>query len=152
VTVGGSIGTTTFYVHRNLLISNSRYFQHALDHTWRTDATKPILLLDTRPVHFGMYAQWLYSKQLPTFCDAEAYNLLAGLYILGERIIDKAFQEVVLSATTRAAQPCLATARIIYNNTIETSPARSVVLERAAGSIQTGAWQRGNWIQIPMAR
>jgi hypothetical protein len=136
--VGGSLKTTTFHVHHNLLIAHSKFFRYALDSQWRTDVTKPIALIDTRPAYFELYAQWLYSKRLPR---NNLPGQFARLYVLGERIEDEAFKRVVLASMRRNTAPCLTTTRMIYQNTTVGSLARPTVADSIVRNITPAIWK-----------
>jgi hypothetical protein len=134
------VGTQTFYVHETLLVSNSRYFQNALKPEWRTDTSKPINMFDTDQAHFKSYSQWLYTKQAPKVKSTGRWKTLAMLYILGERIMDDEFQNVILEAMIalrKNVEPNIQAIRSIYAGTTSGSPARRLLVGMSAVGISS---------------
>ena len=61
--------------------------------------SKPIDLSDEHPAIFKKYCQWLYTKAIPPRESKEnGFVYLARMYVLGEKIIDQAFQNAVVNA------------------------------------------------------
>ena len=65
---------------------------------WRADRDdKPIVLSNEDLEIFQHYNQWLYTKAIVSnYRDMPDTVLLAHLYVLGERLLDSAFQDVVI--------------------------------------------------------
>jgi hypothetical protein len=112
-TVAVLVGQETFYVHHNVLVSSSKFFQNAMKPVWRTEPLKPIDLSDVDPATFKVYSQWLYTKQMT---GEFIHPLLAKLYVLGERIMDETFQKNVVLAMAR--QQYVSTSPVEYSNNL----------------------------------
>lgn len=103
---------------------------------WRSDPNKPIELHDTCSSDFEAYSQWLYTRLLPSEDSYRRFSALSGLYVLGERLMDDTFQQIIidhmiLRAGNTGAKldrcPALETINIIYKGTSTNSPARRLV-------------------------
>jgi hypothetical protein len=98
------------------------------------------------------YIQHLYGGKLPTHlmsdapnCESEnhPYVLLARMYVLGERMLDPRFQNVVIHELFRLASldktgtykltdlPCHSHINFIYQGTTSDSPARRMMVDIA---------------------
>jgi hypothetical protein len=145
LTVEIVVGTTSiFRVHEDVL-RQSPYFVNALKPEWRAAREgKPIGLEDEDPDIFAGYVQWLYTHQVDT-----KFNTVkrAEMYVLGEVLMDNAFQNAVLGTMIRRVEakhhyPIGEEIDIIYNGTNEGSPARRLLVDYyvwGAGS----SWVKG---------
>jgi hypothetical protein len=104
---------------------------------------KPIDLSDEKPLLFKKYCQWLYTNIVPPKEPKEnTFRYLAVLYVMGEKIVDQAFQNAIVDAmiahhaSAKLSQmipgrkvPGWGTIDIIYKGTTERSPARRLFVE-----------------------
>ena len=130
-----------FYIHPSVISQTSDFFKAALKKEWAEGQERIIKLPEDDPVIFETYVQWLYTGTI--FCKTREeyhnYNLLADLYIQGEKLIDTFFQDAVVNAIVAATRsydvdgsrswPGERTVNIIYENTTEGSPARKLMLD-----------------------
>lgn len=93
---------------------------------------KPIDLTDENPIIFKAYVQWLYSHHIDTTHDTIKW---AHMYVLGERLMDLEFQDLVLETMARECSkrreyPTFGgPIDIIYNGTLAGSPARKLLVD-----------------------
>ena len=100
------------------------------------------------PTHMGYYIEHLYGGKPPTHVLTERsqsvtdagirYKLLAELYVLGGRMLDARYQNVIMREYFRLAllsdrYPGIGGVRIIYSGTTAQSPARRMMVDFAAG-------------------
>jgi hypothetical protein len=134
-------------VHREFLGQSSKFFQAALKEEWAE--SREIKLPEESPIHMGYYVGHLYGQKIPTHVLTEKpqchpdillhYELLAELYVLGERSLDAKFQNLIMHEFFRLAQlsgitPGAGCANEIYQGTPTESPARRMVVDRAANN------------------
>ncbi|KAF2651367.1 hypothetical protein K491DRAFT_719929 [Lophiostoma macrostomum CBS 122681] len=96
-------GGKTFYIHRSILTSVSKYFRSALEGNFREAVEKNIDLPDVEVEVFEIFVEWVYSSRLDAFsrrfpaialsdiedglCTSEyepLFELLSGLYIFAD--------------------------------------------------------------------
>jgi hypothetical protein len=127
------VGQEVFHVHQNVLVSSSQFFQNAMKPVWRTEPLKPVDLSDVDPQIYKVYSQWLYTKQMTSKLS---HHSLAKLYVLGERIMDRAFQKTVVLAMIKRFnnqfQPGMLSIRTIYAGTPAGSAARRLMVNFCA--------------------
>ncbi|KAF2122111.1 hypothetical protein BDV96DRAFT_137297 [Lophiotrema nucula] len=125
----------TFHVHKSAL-ATSLFFRRALRlewiGPWATSSPDPITLPDEEPAVFRSYVQWLYFRALPP--RVTEWVELANLYVLGEKLVDSAFQRAVLDAIiqrahTRSAVPSYPFIKTVYGGTGAGSPVRKLVAD-----------------------
>lgn len=142
--------------HKALITSSSLFFQRATKPEWRTDPLKPIDLSDEKPPFFEKYIQWLYTNTVPPNAAAtDPYKYLALMYVLGEKIMDQAFQDAILAtmiehcaaAPSQHKYPCLDAINVIYDGTTDTSPARRLVVDFWAYNM-TPNWRVGEVVLL----
>ncbi|KAK3046669.1 hypothetical protein LTR09_011883 [Extremus antarcticus] len=100
------------FVHRPLL--NSSEFSRTRSKTrWNTGAA--VDLPDVGMHTFNVYVSWLYSRKLPTIVDEAdihpaacgfEWEALASAYVLGEMLLDAAFQDTVFDSIRRKKCNC----------------------------------------------
>lgn len=138
-----------FHVHASALTSTSEFFKSALKKEWRKTGDRDIDLRDQQTETFSSYVHWLYYNEIITdmkwTCadDDEIpgpdFDSLGELYVLGEHLIDTAFQDAVISVlvglTRKKDQddvnyyPGFSTVNIIYEGTTDKSPARRLLVD-----------------------
>jgi hypothetical protein len=124
----------------------SAFFRATLKKGWREGQKRTVELPEESPLHMAYYIQHLYGGKLPTHLMSEApnceidnhpYVLLARMYVLGERMLDPKFQNVVIYELFRLARldktgtphkhtgllPCHSHINIIYQGTTSKFPA-----------------------------
>ena len=135
-------------VHTSYLTRTSKFFASALKKEWIEGQTRTIELDEENPELMAHYLDWVYTTQLPTrdslFFVAEsskvvAHELLAELYVLGERRLDSRLRNAIIDEFIRLrldlhdlskCQPsrrasCINT---IYQGTPAGSPARRLMV------------------------
>lgn len=100
-----------------------------------------VTLPEDCPSSFKAYVQWLYSGRIYTKRngDLRNYNLLAQMYALGEKLIDRDFQDRVLDAIVATVRcrnddgtwevPGDSDIEVIYNATPTGSPGRRLMVD-----------------------
>lgn len=93
--------------------------------------SNPIDLSEEKQVNFRCYRDWLYYNLVYTDTP---FQRLARMYVLGERLLDREFQDAVLSKMMSRCDlgdelPCATTIKIIYRGTPENSPARRLLAD-----------------------
>jgi hypothetical protein len=131
-------GGDTFYLHEKILCASSEYFRTITRLQWTDLESKPIILNSENPFVFKSYVQWLYTQRIvygaSDFTKTEKWIHLANSYVLGERLIDRRYQNAVLDTILsycmeRDTFPSNAVIRIIYNGTPSSSPARRLLVD-----------------------
>jgi hypothetical protein len=137
--------------HGSFLACNSDYFEAALKKEWAEGQERTITLADECPEIISHYLKYTYTNKLPTsifvsgsmstFIEKydEFYELLAKLYVLGERFLDECIRAGVLKEIIRlsglsdkdgkAYDPAGESANIIYRGTTAGSPARRLMVD-----------------------
>jgi hypothetical protein len=141
-------------VHKHYIARTSEFFAAALKETWTEGHTRTIPMPEEVPEHMEHYCDYLYSGKLPTQVITDrwadnrmehAFTLLANLYVLGERRLDKVFRNAVvremlrvrgvpirMTISPRTYVPCnplTATVNTLYHGTPEGSPARRLMVD-----------------------
>lgn len=130
------------------LTRTSEFFATALKQVWAEGQTRIINLHEEAPELMAHYLDWVYSSELPTeMCDKfhpesakiAAHDLLAELYVLGERRLDSKFRNATIAEFIRIGPvlhgpSCQASQRARYVNTIYQgtpagSPARRLMVD-----------------------
>lgn len=137
--------------HGNYLARKSDFFKAALKKEWKEGQPRTIKLPDECPQLMSHYLNYTYSQVLPTSIfvrdftgtfgeeSADFYELLAELYVLGERMLDDAVRTAVTKKIVRLTTlvcrdsryhyPSKEAANIIYRGTTEGSPARRLMVD-----------------------
>jgi hypothetical protein len=129
--------------HASYITHNSDFFKAALKKEWIEGQTRVIKLPDDRPDVVSHYLYYTYSKALPSASDAGAindcnfeiiryYELLAELYVLGERLQDQSIRTAVIDSIVGSWKDnflITGPANIIYCGTTAGSPARRLMVD-----------------------
>ncbi|KAF7195446.1 hypothetical protein HII31_03338 [Pseudocercospora fuligena] len=83
-------------IHEDQLRASSPFFQAALDKRWKEGAILEISMPEDSIDVVIAYINWLYKDKMP-HCEDPDQVLFAELYTFGERILDDAFCNTVLS-------------------------------------------------------
>ena len=138
-------------VHGDCLSRYSEFFTAALKKEWREGQSRIIKLPEETPPLMGYYIEHLYGGPLPTHklkagplvLDAEqpSYELLATLYVLGERMLDTYYRNKIIQEFLRLVRfneygpsindswPGPKAVSTIYQGTTEESPARRLMVD-----------------------
>ena len=136
--------------HGNFISRRSDFFKAALKKEWAEGQTRIIKLPDEDHQVVTHYLSYTYSKCLPTdifttdfmgtFPDEsdEYYQLLAELYVLGERLLDETIRGALIKEILRLTKltdkeskhyyPKGEAVNIIYRGTTAASPARRLMV------------------------
>ncbi|KAK3700452.1 hypothetical protein LTR37_015956 [Vermiconidia calcicola] len=156
IVVGSVEAEVSFCVHPALLQKHSNIFEAALKKEWTSGQQRIVDLWEENPDTFTLYAQWLYTGKLFTKREpaSTSYKRYAELYVLGEKLIDRTFQNRVMDATVAAKRepdengrkyrPNASLSSIVYSGTPKGSPLRRFMVDcylrsGASGSIQQHA-------------
>ncbi|KAI4697864.1 uncharacterized protein J4E84_000997 [Alternaria hordeiaustralica] len=97
-TIAVKVGLQIVDVHKDLISSSSEYFRKAISHE-SILSHRFIDLSDEKPHDFDIYCQWLYTRVLDAKLDNHnGFSYLARMYVLGEKLIDRTFQNDVVDA------------------------------------------------------
>jgi hypothetical protein len=83
-----------FFIHSAVLEKSSEFFGAALKSGWIEGHEHQVKLPEDDPRVFKTYANWLYTGTLQSL----EYLELAKLYLLGEKLIDSTFQDIIINA------------------------------------------------------
>lgn len=134
----------TFYIDSGVLKQGGSFFVTALKEEWLEGQQRVINLPEEQPRIFRPYAQWLYTGKI--YCGANGEDggdeaeTLCKLYTLGERVMDRPFQDSVMDVFVGWTKPGGGDANTItlpYANTVNhicehaprDSPARQLLVE-----------------------
>jgi hypothetical protein len=137
--------------HGTFISHRSDYFKTALKKEWAEGQTHTIALADECPRIMSYYLTYTYTDKLPTnifeptsmstFTENsdEYYELLAELYVLGERLLDSSIRAAVIKEIIRLVEladkdgtlyyPKKEAANIIYRGTTAGSPASLLMVD-----------------------
>lgn len=133
-----------FYVYASLFRKPDNFFDLALQQCWREGQEGKVPLPEDDPYIFRLYAAWVYEGKI--FCKsnttttARDYDTLIGLYIFGEKVLDRDFQDRVIDALlakyeevntldTKHRIPDRSQITRIYKYTPTASPLRLLVVD-----------------------
>ena len=136
-------------VHSGYIARTSEFFASALKKEWAEGQTRTINLEEETPGLMAHYLDWLYHAELPTkrctSFDSEsskvvASDLLAELYVFGERRLDSQLRSAIIAEFIRLGQGfhdivgCQSSHRvsainIIYQGTPAKSAARRLMVD-----------------------
>jgi hypothetical protein len=138
-------------VHESYLSRDSAFFKAALKKQWTEGQTRVIKLPEelSEPVQY--YIGYLYGGQLPTHnqvdgspysTDCHQSELLAQLYVLGERVLNAKYQDTIIHEIFRLSKiaygpekntyyPGGIFVNVVYQGTSSQSPARRMVVDFA---------------------
>ena len=128
------------YVHASLLSKASEFFKIALKQEWMDKTNRAITLPDDEHEIVAAYVKFLYLGKIPStkgcrtwLAQQKLYQYLATLYVFGEKIVDSAFQNIVMDALVATVNEAVKDKRcyptgivvnVIYDGTPKGSPAR----------------------------
>lgn len=136
-------------VHEAFLGQDSQFFQAALKEEWMGSAgqSREINLPEESPIDMAYYIEHMYGLAPPTRvftlksqCPSSMgpqFELLAELYVLGERRLDPKYQNRIMQEIFRMVHvsdtaPGIECANAIFRGTTTGSPARRMVVDYAA--------------------
>ncbi|CAN9199729.1 unnamed protein product [Alternaria alternata] len=126
--------TSLLRVHTTVLTKSSELLKNVMKPEWRTDFTKPIDMSDMELTISEAYCGWLYTGKIVHHEKGKRHGFLSELYVLGERLMDIAFQDVIVAAIIRFSIgsnifPVNDAIQTIYTGTPATSPARRLLVD-----------------------
>jgi hypothetical protein len=136
-------------VHVGYITRTSAFFAAALKKEWAEGQTRTVELHEEAPEMMAQYLDWVYTSKLPTkdcslfhpeSAKTTAHNLLAELYVLGERRLDSDFRNAITTEFVRlrlilhGSPGCRTSQRVtsvntIYQGTPAGSPARRPMVD-----------------------
>ncbi|QDS75942.1 hypothetical protein FKW77_003205 [Venturia effusa] len=149
-----------FIVHEELIRAQSPFFEAAMARDWPESKARLVTLDTDSPDVFGLYVNWIYRHRiylepLPTTSAGHdvpevvpngggtvsdevlelfraRHNLLVRAYILGDKILDRDFQDAVIDglidfSRRRNVWP-IRQVKVIFENTLEKSPLRTLLV------------------------
>ncbi|KAH6871414.1 hypothetical protein B0T10DRAFT_533557 [Thelonectria olida] len=144
----GSEHPITFSVHENLISAASEIFKKCMGGNWKEGKNRSVRLESQDPEVFQIYLHWLYCHTFPVRIDSPGlsgtveYLQLAKAYVLGDMSQDGAFKDATLDAMMdKAGSTASDVIRVIYDNTLESSEARSLLVDLYANH------GHGNWLR-----
>lgn len=132
----------TFYIDAGVLQKGGDFFLRALKKEWKEGQKRCIKLPIDEPDTFRVYAQWLYTGKL--FCKSEGEAKGGGTmglceaYTLGDRLMDRVFQDRILDALLSSILdsgeetmilPSVGTVDYVCRNLTSDSPIRRFMLD-----------------------
>ncbi|KAK4619511.1 hypothetical protein CLAFUW4_11456 [Fulvia fulva] len=146
----GSAPTKDFTVHEAILREHSHFFRSALDKRWREGRSRIVELPDDDAEVVSAYVDWLYFRKIASKpisppelpMDDGEYQLLAQLYVFGDKVQADAFCDSVLDAMAQKTDdvatdgtrtfPSHSAIMALYNGTPMGSPGRRFVVDMYA--------------------
>jgi hypothetical protein len=136
-------------VHASYITRTSAFFATALKKEWAEGQTRTVELQEETPELMAHYLDWVYTSKLPTkdcslfhpeSAKITAHDLLAELYVLGERRLDSDFRNAITAELVRlrlilhGSPGCRTSQRVtsvntIYQGTPAGSPARRLMVD-----------------------
>ena len=115
-----------FVIHDSVIISRSDFVRLAISKDWKEAKDRIIPLPDDDPDTFELYQKWLYAGHIYTANPdpektAKEYERLVKAYLLGEKLIDTVFKDVIIDCiisklrSTGVFDPRLT--NLVYDNT-----------------------------------
>lgn len=170
-TVELKVGTEqhSIFAHASLLSSNSDFFEAALKKEWEEGQKRTVGLPEEHYELVYTYVRWVYAGKIYTISrepnGEPLFENLIKLYVLGEKLIDDAFQDSVLNSIVSMSREehGLKRTRIfpgpdlvitLYNGTPPSSPARKLLahmfVSRARSDWMESKDDMGRW-DVPEA-
>lgn len=133
-----------FFVHASTLERSSEFFKAALKPVWLSRSQRQVKLLEENPQLFRTYSGWLYTGVLSkTYFKLDnsnpKYETVVKLYVLGEKLLDSAFQDELINLLVALCRdigakgtrifPSPDAVSTIYRDTPTESPIRRLVLD-----------------------
>ena len=124
------------HVHMNIICS-SPFFRAATKPEWKRYDNPSVDLHDEDVETFNIYPHWLYAGKIDPILSGEHVSTwLAKAYVLGERLMDGAFQNCIsdgsMSRAKRGIYPLCSVVNIIYEGTCSPSPVRRLLVDMYA--------------------
>lgn len=106
ITVSVGSDDVHYPVHEDVVRKSSKFFDNAMKPEWAKARPNPrvVDLSDEDPRIFQIYLHWMYFKTIPSVYTTIATNWnpeyvqLSSCYIMGEKLVDSAFKNAVLTA------------------------------------------------------
>lgn len=147
--VGPTKAKAKFIAHGHHLARSSDFFRTALKKEWKEGQTRIIHLQEDEVEDVANYLDYIYDGELPTrnivLVDHMAaehedqYPLLARLYAFGERVLNTAIRNAVITEMVRLTSltdddgwgyfPYWSTSTWLYRKTVATSPMRRFIVD-----------------------
>ncbi|KAH7095011.1 hypothetical protein FB567DRAFT_586350 [Paraphoma chrysanthemicola] len=146
ITVSIGSDNVRYPVHEDVIRKSSKFFDNAMKPEWANARPNPreVDLSDEEPKIFQIYLHCMYFKTLPSVHTTIAtgwnpeYVQLGGCYVMGEKLMDTAFKNAVLTALAdaidnqpfyEAKYPGSKTIHTVYEGTTEDAPARRMLVD-----------------------
>ena len=129
------------FAHGSYLVLQSKFFKAALGKEWVEGQTRTVKLPEEELNILAQYLDFIYRNVLPTDSitddsrGGEVFNVLIGLFALGERLLDSTIRNAIIKEIVRfttigkCKHPGLVAINNIYNCTTATSPARRLMVD-----------------------
>lgn len=91
-----------FYIHQEVICSNSKFFSNAMNGKWKESENRIIRLPANQPATFNLYAQWLYTRRIPpgdSKTPGNEFRKLVDAYVLGDQFQDTGFKNAVVDTS-----------------------------------------------------
>ncbi|KAG9747963.1 hypothetical protein KCU73_g7214, partial [Aureobasidium melanogenum] len=126
-----------FTVHKDLLIFYSDYFRAAFNGSFSESTASKIELLDVKKKVFENFHTWLYMRKLSTEDDeALDFRPLVDLWIFGDRfqvpMLQNCVMDEIVARQRRGDSSDVSLLKVAYDNTVDNSPLRKVLIEDLA--------------------
>jgi hypothetical protein len=147
-------------VYGTYLSRDCAFFKAALKKQWSEGQSRVIKPPEDTPLHMEYYIEHMYGGKLPThtlqserkqtYSKPSHLELLASLYVLGERMLDPKYQNTIIHELLRLIHhhsgfggsytsfPGTKTMNIIYQRTTAGSPARRMMVDFVTNSRNEG--------------
>ncbi|KAL4870101.1 hypothetical protein BDV12DRAFT_184709 [Aspergillus spectabilis] len=142
-----------FSVHEGLSRASSLFLDKAMAGDWKESEQRTIYLPDDDPKVLALYIHWLYYGTLAVLCDEPGlpgnseYLDLVKAYVLGDKLLDFAFQDAAVDAIIEKSRsvaqdgakwyPVGEVIEYAYNNTIDSAPIRELLVDMYANRAQS---------------
>ena len=155
--VVGPEPSTVLEVHENLICTSSDFFKRLRTGEWKEANERTTKFEEDNPNVFQLYLHWLYRGTLPIRNDAPGrignaeYECLAEAYVLGDKLQDGDFQDVIVDTIVdkcsskasdgRSWFPVGPAIQHVYDHTVESSKVRRLLVDLY---VSHGS---GNWLR-----
>jgi hypothetical protein len=137
-----------FQVHEGIICARSRFFKSAVKPHW-TRSNRDIKLPADDPSQFEDYLSIVYMDKVPvlgTSQDDDQFSILAGLYILADKLIDVQSKNLIAKAMIKRGEenavPSGGAIYKLYVRTPASSPARRLFVDLYADGAGLGRWDK----------
>ncbi|KAI9794682.1 MAG: hypothetical protein M1833_007398 [Piccolia ochrophora] len=154
VKVGSEEDEQEYTMHKSLICAHSDFFRAACMGSFKESVGGVVCLPDGNPAAFERFLVWLYDGRIPSisisWSDDDAWSHMICLYILGDQLQVRSFQNAVLG--TLGPSVIHRTASIghvnkAFEKTPPRSPLRKIIIEKIAHAPHIASSciaQRGN--------